>query len=288
MRLIPVGKGCVLLVALLAGCFGGADPSAQHDSSLDSVDHDQANGTVIAREPAIFPTTRLAATDCHGFFSSFDGLAPAYADEAPDQWRDDGLGPRHYGFVAYSCNRLGIGELERPGEIIFEFHTNARPPASCYEPYDQAHRIIRNVYMSDSEVAAEFAAITGTTVIVVNTTFVEEASGSLHQMRYAWTSEHGHSHFDVAYLESEEGTAPIDEVWLGFTARGPWRMDIRGASTGAVTDGLVGRGSVSEETLHAKLYGQTWAGTTLTYTKHDSVATITTFEDWECKVQRGS
>ncbi len=269
----------MLVGILIAGCTSPPGDKAEdpHNSMPE------ATGPEIVLGPqAPSLTNILAVSDCHGFLSTFDAPAQRYADEAPSAWRYDGVAPKHYGFLGYFCNRVGLGAFERPAEIIFEFHSNAQPPESCYEPFGEAHQIIRNVYLSDAYLATAFRNATAIEPIPIQAKLIRDTTVATHSLRYQWTSTYGTSYVDLAYTEFDEGSLIDEEVWLGASDAGPWRLNLTGTASSPGLDLPLGIGNLTEETLHAKLYGSDWVGTSVFYTQIDFVAELSRFADWDC------
>ncbi len=273
----------LVAATLMAGCFEQADePIHPSNGDLPSPGHNQSPGGDAARNvPQILDL--FAGSECHGVQTTFDAPGSRYSDEVPPEWRYTGPATRHYGFVGYECQRIGLPTLERgPAALLLEFHANAVPPEACTGPGGEPMRIVRGIYTNDEEVAHAFNESLGMAPILSQIELVLEPVSAGEKARYQWTTVYGQSSVELVRIPRDKPTFDLDEVWLGLGESGPWRAEFKGTAT-RYDSSQPGLGTMSNETLHARLYGSKWAGTTGNYGHVEFSAEVTKFTNLSCE-----
>ncbi len=272
----------IVLIAM-AGCLEQADnsrPSPDGNSPGDSQGSPPGRGNSTTPPHLV---DLFAGSDCHGVHTTFDAPGSWFSDEVPAEWRYTGPATRHYGFIGYECQRIGLPWLERgPAALLIEFHANAVPPEACTGPGGETLRIVRGIYTNDAEIANAFNESLGMAPILGQIELVLEPVAAGEAARYQWTTEHGLSSVEVVRMERDLPTFDLDEVWLGLGESGPWRAEFKGAAT-LFDSSQPGLGTMSKETLHARLYGSDWAGTTGNYGNVNFSAEVTKFTGLSCE-----
>ncbi len=281
MRIICI-FGVVVFVAI-AGCLGSTKSDGSSAENGQPLPGETSPPSELNNETLPRILNFFAGSQCHGFKTTFDAPAPWYSDEVPPEWRYEGPATKHYGFVGYECERIGLPSLERgPASLLIEFHANAAPPETCTGPGGETMRFVRNWYTTDAQIAHAVNATLGVEPIIIELTRTIEPVVEGRFSRYQWTSEHGASNIEIIRTDRAGPNIDLDDVWLGIGRLGPWRAEFR-ASVGMYDSTLVGEGTMSSETLHAKLYGSEWAGTTGNYGNVDFSAKVTRFTDLSCE-----
>ena len=184
----------------------------------------------------------------------------------------------------YDCERVSIGELERPAILILESHGQFNPPPHCTDGDAGIMRMVEKIVTNDANVASVLSESydIDSYVADIELSIVE---GPPERVEMEWTVEGHPSSKLVMYYQS----APLGEVsnsdrWFSPFREGmAWIQIERNAVVPTPLDLFPSTGHMSEPMLPADFWGGDYLGRSSIYYSMNGTAEFTFFRDLQCE-----
>ncbi len=209
--------------------------------------------------------------------------AIAYRDAAPEAWRSQGVGSSYIGYVAVTCERASIGELERgPIGFAYEMHSNVIVPASCRQDGDDFRVVIQKIFVNEPHLGEALAEALDIPVLLAEVDLAIDDNNGVTMLNASFSWPGSASWFEAQFIDDNRVDVSTDMVSYAL-GDGVVRLAWTETYQAAGPKNVVAHGQTGPGTLHHDVYGKPYRGVFDNILDGSFDIKMTWFKDMECK-----